>query len=65
MSYKGGGRIEYQKIDDWLTVRYLRINLNQAACFQVELYGCAEGNIKIMFGVSSKKYLLNSTLAII
>ena len=43
MSYKGGGRIEYQKIDDWITVRYLKINLNLAACFQLELYGCAEG----------------------
>ena len=43
MSYQSGEHIEYQNIDDWITVRYLRINLNQAACFQVELYGCAEG----------------------
>jgi len=43
MSYPGARRTEYQNIDDWITVRYLKINLNQAACFQVELYGCAEG----------------------
>ena len=47
-SYPEGGRIYYHEIDDWISLKMFKFEYSKQDCFQVEFYGCPEGNIIIL-----------------